>query len=523
MFCVKCGNVLGAAAKFCNICGNPARMPEAFAPYVGKKAKSSSKTVIVAVVAVVLASAVGLLLFFYAPLPFLTRGGSGDLDARIMSVFRVDGDAVSLQRARGATTDARVGMGLHDGYAVSTGRGTFCYISLDADSLVKMDVFTDISVGRLTDDLLRINIDGGQVLVNVQNQAPEHELEAIIGNTVISVRGTLFVAGVYAGGEAMIIVLDGSVYVNGVRLSAGYTMSMFDGARMDYVITPTVFGELDGFQLNAIIDNQSLLLAARVINENDLYEVRQLAGVRYVPATGGTPTDISAVSVGDIIQFGNYDWRVLDVRSDRALIITDMALEVRGRDHIRAHGQTWETCRYRIYLNNDFLIRFSYADRARILETNVVNSDNPWFGTSGGRDTVDRIFFLSVDEVLRYFGDSSLMAQGMDAGNRQAASIDAFSMDPTLEEFWGIWQGRNVHDRYSANRLAYGAQYVGGRIADYPAVWLLRTPGVEGFAVGIAPTNDNLTYVHSNGSIAMHGIVSTVAGIRPALWLCFGD
>ena len=61
------------------------------------------------------------------------------------------------------------------------------------------------------------------------NVLAKQKLEAIIGNTVVSVRGTLFVAGVYAGGEAIITVLDGSVYVNDVRLDAGHTMRVFDG------------------------------------------------------------------------------------------------------------------------------------------------------------------------------------------------------------------------------------------------------------------------------------------------------
>ena len=47
-------------------------------------------------------------------------GGADEMDARIMSIFRVDGDGVSLARATGETTDAAEGMGLHAGYAVST-------------------------------------------------------------------------------------------------------------------------------------------------------------------------------------------------------------------------------------------------------------------------------------------------------------------------------------------------------------------------------------------------------------------
>ena len=51
---------------------------------------------------------------------FASCGGSGELDARTMSVFRVDGDTVSLSDRAGIASDAREGMGLHEGYNVST-------------------------------------------------------------------------------------------------------------------------------------------------------------------------------------------------------------------------------------------------------------------------------------------------------------------------------------------------------------------------------------------------------------------
>ena len=275
MFCTKCGTGLLGSANFCNNCGNPVRKPQMqSSAHIGNihATRKTSKAVYVAMLAVILI--VGG--FFAVPMVLSLIGGSSDLDARLMSVFRVDGDDVNLQNAGGATTNARAGMGLHAGYAVSTGLGTFCYISLDTDSLVKMDVSTDISVSQLTDNLLRMNINSGQVLLDVQNQAPGHELEAIIGNTVITVRGTLFVMGQYAGGEAIVIMLDGGAYVNGVQLETGYTIRVYDGFIMDYDVSPTVFGNLDEFQLNAIVDNRGRLLASGAINFEDLELIEAL-------------------------------------------------------------------------------------------------------------------------------------------------------------------------------------------------------------------------------------------------------
>jgi len=76
---------------------------------------------------------------------------------------------------------------------------------------------------------------------------------------VISVRGTLFVAGVYAGGEAIITVLDGSVYVNEVLLEAGYTMRVYDGLEMIYERIPLHLEDLDDFALQAVLEHQERL------------------------------------------------------------------------------------------------------------------------------------------------------------------------------------------------------------------------------------------------------------------------
>jgi len=45
-----------------------------------------------------------------------------------------------------------------------------------------------------------------------------------------------------------------------------------------------------------------------------------------------------------IIIFGNYKWRVLDIKDDRALIITENIIELRWYHNDFVHT-TWEICR----------------------------------------------------------------------------------------------------------------------------------------------------------------------------------
>jgi hypothetical protein len=113
------------------------------------------------------------------------------------------------------------------------------------------------------------------------------------------------------------------------------------------------------------------------------------------------------MNIGDIIDFSDYQWKVLDIKENKMLIISDQIIEQRDY-HDKKETITWEHSEIRHYLNNSFLERFSSSDKERILTTHNINADNPWYGSFGGADTVDRVFLLSLDEVVRlYFGDSS--------------------------------------------------------------------------------------------------------------------
>jgi len=206
------------------------------------------------------------------------------------------------------------------------------------------------------------------------------------------------------------------------------------------------------------------------------------AVVFFVSLGGEAPPEI-----GDIIEFGGKGWLVLDVQegglfeSHRVLIITQDIIGQRTY-HGRWTSITWETNDIRNYLNNDFYGRFTAEERQRIAQTAVANYDNPWFGTPGGNDTTDKIFLLSLDELVKYFGDSGQLAHRNHPDNQP-------------------WRG--FHDRYTGVRVAYSAEG--------PGWWWLRSPGFY---------YDNAANVVSDGFVAVGGLVLiNSGGVRPALWL----
>lgn len=117
------------------------------------------------------------------------------------------------------------------------------------------------------------------------------------------------------------------------------------------------------------------------------------------------------MQTGDIISFGNYDWRVLVIQDNTALIITENIIEQRSYHNVYK-DVTWADCELRKYLNNEFYDRFDKTHKSKILTVTNKNPDNPWYGTKGGEYTEDNIFLLTIeDAVCRYFGDSGALLQ----------------------------------------------------------------------------------------------------------------
>ncbi|MBR4234892.1 MAG: fibronectin type III domain-containing protein [Clostridia bacterium] len=135
------------------------------------------------------------------------------------------------------------------------------------------------------------------------------------------------------------------------------------------------------------------------------------------PKPTPTPTTTPSVKVGDTVTFGSYEqdnntangkepieWEVLDVESDgTCLLISKYAIDGVLYNTERK-DITWETCTLRSWLNDDFYNNaFNTGERAKIAITKNVNAGNPVYGTSGGNDTDDCVFLLSLEEIEKYY------------------------------------------------------------------------------------------------------------------------
>jgi hypothetical protein len=184
--------------------------------------------------------------------------------------------------------------------------------------------------------------------------------------------------------------------------------------------------------------------------------------------------------VGSTIEFGGYGWLVLDVRNDRMLILSDKILEKRPYNAYCA-DVPWERSTLRMYLNGEFYNKFNAEEKGRIAEVTLTNDCNPWWpNVSGGNATRDKIFLLSIEEVVQYFGDSGQLKR----------------RNPKNKYY--------IEDDFGPARIAKLAG--GGK-----AWWWLRSPGIKNHAAGVS----------DDGGLVVHGrrVDFVSGGVRPALFL----
>lgn len=205
--------------------------------------------------------------------------------------------------------------------------------------------------------------------------------------------------------------------------------------------------------------------------------------------SSNTAVKISEAEVGDTVIFGSYEqdndqkngpeaieWIVLDKKDGQLLLLSKYALDC--RPYNEKLYATWEKCSLRSWLNSEFYeTAFNQTEQEQIATTKVKNEDNPERGTEGGNDTEDKVFLLSIGEVLEYF-------------------------DPDY----------SVEDPARCAKITEYAKAQGGTAYSGDAWWWLRSPGIHSGAAAC---------VYSDGDVNCNGVSvdSTSPVARPALWI----
>lgn len=192
------------------------------------------------------------------------------------------------------------------------------------------------------------------------------------------------------------------------------------------------------------------------------------------------------------------EWIVLekDTKNKKALIVSKYILDTK-KPYYKGDSKsiTWENSMMREWLNDTFYNEaFSEEEKMKIIKTLIANDDNDDYMTLGGRDTEDKVFLLSINEVRKYFAESNsdgdinrLSRMGAAEGTDYAKSRRLRKIKTSQQDEYEEWMLEN-------------------------SSYFLRSPGGTQKDVAIVEPN---AVVYTGGVVAS----SNVFGIRPAMWV----
>ena len=228
----------------------------------------------------------------------------------------------------------------------------------------------------------------------------------------------------------------------------------------------------------------------------------------YPVGTNEEDTMAAFKQIGNVVILGSYEqdnnldngkepieWIVLDVQNGKSMLITKYMIELKNyypqqkRDWDK-FVPTWEKSDLRNWLNKDFYnLAFTNNEQNVILDTKVDNSKKQgnsearhgyrYISIEDGINTTDKIFILSYAEAWHY----------LDTKGRAGEYTD----------YAGYLSMLDSVENYDSTDMRIRKE----------GSWLLRSPG---------ESSRTLLWVWYNGELTQSAI-STMAGIRPALWV----
>lgn len=191
-------------------------------------------------------------------------------------------------------------------------------------------------------------------------------------------------------------------------------------------------------------------------------------------------------NVGNIVTYGQYwqtnnrasgktpiEWIVLRRDGNKALLLSKLCLDCK-QFNTDYNNATWENSNARKWLNQKFINdAFKLKEQEKIIASTISNPDNAEYETSGGNETTDKIFLLSIDEAENLLNRDERQAKCTDYAKAQGVWVDSVTDTP----YW--WLRSPGGDPLLAAAVHYrGKVFIGGLnicvddTAIRPALWL---------------------------------------------------
>lgn len=122
--------------------------------------------------------------------------------------------------------------------------------------------------------------------------------------------------------------------------------------------------------------------------------------------------EVTAPPVGSLMTVGDMEYRVLERQGSSVLLYAEKAVDLRPFTETQV-GVSWSYATLRAWLNKDWINTLSGEDTARIVLQTIDNPAYPNDPESRAYgETEDRVFLLSVPELLTFFPSESDRATG---------------------------------------------------------------------------------------------------------------
>ncbi len=153
--------------------------------------------------------AAAILIMVAIPVTFYAAEAIG---SRI-EIEKIDGTAY-IVKSSGKKTEARAGVKLSAKESLQTAMGSYAFLGIDDDKVIKVDELSQINIVK-KNNKLSVNIEEGSIMFEVKNKIPETcEMDLNASTMAMSIRGTAGVIGLRRIGDNIVSVaelVDGKV------------------------------------------------------------------------------------------------------------------------------------------------------------------------------------------------------------------------------------------------------------------------------------------------------------------------
>lgn len=243
-------------------------------------------------------------------------------------------------------------------------------------------------------------------------------------------------------------------------------------------------------------------------------------------------TNVTNSNIGATVRFGEYQatntkkiqWKILDYnpKNETVLLLSNSSIYIENFFD-KPDQVDWKKSDVRKLLNGYFLKTCFKNKEKYIISTTVINDEKNCYGISGGENTNDKVFLLSLYEYNKYINFIKDDVATIDLGVKKDAKTNFFIAEDEQKKLNRLYNEQCIKEiQNNRNKINLNENEDTVEIKDFDIVpissfyndigWWLRTPGIS---------KSEIMFITKTSGYNQHGISGFFAanGVRPAMWV----